>query len=264
MDPKENMNKELVRRNVTVETIDAKALVAQDGIEYDWSDQAEDGPSNFALMAYTSLGSTSSSSSDFEVSTCLIACLKSYKTLKELYDNFSNDYKKSQLIVGAYKTGLESVEARLVFYKKNDDIFKENIKILKLDIHLRNNALTDLRKKLEKAGKERDEMKITLEKFKNSSKTLNKMLDSQVNDKSKIGIGYHAVPPPYTENFMPFKPDLILAYMDEYVVSESITSMHAVATNEAKTSESKPKSVCKPIIEDWVCDSEDENETETI
>nr|GEX20206.1 reverse transcriptase domain-containing protein [Tanacetum cinerariifolium] len=66
MDPKENMNKELVRRNVIVETIDAKALVAQDGIEYDWSDQAKDGPSNFALMAYTSLGSTSSSSSDFK------------------------------------------------------------------------------------------------------------------------------------------------------------------------------------------------------
>nr|GEW48516.1 ribonuclease H-like domain-containing protein [Tanacetum cinerariifolium] len=45
-------------------------------------------------------------------------------------------------ILRAYKTGLESVEAKLVIYKQNVDIFEENIKILKLDIHLRDNALT--------------------------------------------------------------------------------------------------------------------------
>ncbi|GKG52551.1 hypothetical protein Tco_0547426, partial [Tanacetum coccineum] len=39
-------------------------------------------------------------------------------------------------------------------------------------------------------------------------------------------------------------PDLILADMDEYVVSESVTSEPVVATSKAKTSESKPKSVC--------------------
>nr|GEV70039.1 hypothetical protein [Tanacetum cinerariifolium] len=52
--PRENRDREHVRRNVTVETTDAKALVAQDKIGYDWSDQTEDGPTNFALMAYTS------------------------------------------------------------------------------------------------------------------------------------------------------------------------------------------------------------------
>nr|GEV25739.1 hypothetical protein [Tanacetum cinerariifolium] len=51
--PKENKNKEPVRRNVTVETTYAKALVAQDGIGYDWSDQAEDGPTNFSLVSLT-------------------------------------------------------------------------------------------------------------------------------------------------------------------------------------------------------------------
>nr|GEU93797.1 hypothetical protein [Tanacetum cinerariifolium] len=86
------------------------------------------------------------------------------------------------------------------------------------------------------------------------------MLDSQVNDK-KIGVGYHAVPPPYTGNFMPHKPDLTLANVDEYIVSESVTSVPAVATNEAKTSESKPKSISEPLIEDCVTNSEDDNET---
>nr|GFC30266.1 ribonuclease H-like domain-containing protein [Tanacetum cinerariifolium] len=62
--PRENKNREHVRRNVTVKTIDANALVDQDGFGYDWSDQAEDRPTNFALMAYTSLDPSSSSSSD--------------------------------------------------------------------------------------------------------------------------------------------------------------------------------------------------------
>ncbi|GJR42397.1 ribonuclease H-like domain-containing protein [Tanacetum coccineum] len=63
MAARENRNREPVRRNVTVETIETKALVAQDGLGYDWSDQAEEGPTNFAVMAYTFLGSSSSSSS---------------------------------------------------------------------------------------------------------------------------------------------------------------------------------------------------------
>ncbi|GKB32459.1 hypothetical protein Tco_0871860, partial [Tanacetum coccineum] len=114
----------------------------------------------------------------------------------------------------------------------------------------------ELRKKFEKAEKERDDLKLTLEKFENSSKNLSKLLDiqvsdkfktgvgfnsqgfdsqvfdSQVNDKYKIGEGYHAVPPPYTWNFMPPKPDLLLVDKDEYVFS-------------------------------WISDSEDENETKS-
>ncbi|GJS24088.1 ribonuclease H-like domain-containing protein [Tanacetum coccineum] len=280
--PRENRNIEPVRRDVTVETIETKALVAQDELRYDWSDQAKEGPTNFALMAYTSSGSTSSSSSDYKVSTCSKACLKSYETLKEHYDNLTKDFNKSQLNVGAYKAGLESVEARLDVYKKNEVVFEEDIKILKLDIKLRDNALTELRKKFEKAEKERDDLKLTLEKFENSSKNLSKLLDSQVCDKFKTGVGfdsqvfdsqendryktsegYHAVPPPYTGNFMPPKSDLVLADEDEYVFSELVTSIPDVATSEAKTSESKPKSVGEPLIEDWISDSEDENETES-
>ncbi|GJY33152.1 hypothetical protein Tco_0417621 [Tanacetum coccineum] len=288
----DSRNMETTRRIVPIEETTSNALVSQcDGFGYDWSDQAKEGPTNFALMAYTS---SSSSSSDTEVSTCSKACLKSYETLKEHYDNLTKDFNKSQLNVGAYKAGLESVEARLDVYKKNEAVFEEDIKILKLDIMLRDNALIELRKKFEKAEKERDDLKLTLEKFENSSKNLSKLLDSQicdkfksgvgydsqvfdsqifnsqVNDRYKTGEGYHAVPPPYTGNFMPPKPDLVLADKDEYVFSESVTSVHSVATSvpsavtsEVKTSVSKPKSFSEPLIEDWVSDSENENETES-
>nr|GEU86705.1 hypothetical protein [Tanacetum cinerariifolium] len=100
-----------------------KCFVAQDRFGYDWSDQAEDVPTNFALMAYTSSSSLSSS-----------------------------------------------------------------------------NSVTE------------------------------------VNDKYKTGEGYHVVPPPYTRNFMPPKPDLILADMDEYVVSDSEDENE----NETKSKQRKP------------------------
>ncbi|GKG06611.1 hypothetical protein Tco_0329580, partial [Tanacetum coccineum] len=51
--------------------------------------------------------------------------------------------------------------------------------------------------------------------------------------------GYHVVPPPYTGNFMPPKPDLVLADEEEYVFSKSKTSVPTVATSELKTCESK-------------------------
>ncbi|GJW36735.1 putative ribonuclease H-like domain-containing protein [Tanacetum coccineum] len=70
-------------------------------------------------------------------------------------------------------------------------------------------------------------------------------------------------PPLIQEPSMLPKPDLVLANKDEYVFSESVTSVHAVATSEIKTSESKPKSVSEPLIEDWISDSEDENETKS-
>ncbi|GKB62033.1 ribonuclease H-like domain-containing protein [Tanacetum coccineum] len=221
--PREIRNREPIRRNVTVETTEAKALVAQDGL-----------------------------GSDSEVSTCSKACL-------------------------------ESVEVRLDVYKKNKVVFEKDIKILKLDVMLRDNALTELRKKFEKAKKERDDLKLTLKKFENSSKNLSKLLEIQVSDKFKIGVGfdsqvfdsqendkyktsegYHVVPPPYTGNFMPAKSDLVLADEDGYVFSKSVTSVHNVAISEAKSSESKPKTVSEPLIADWISDSQDENETKSM
>nr|GEU87926.1 putative ribonuclease H-like domain-containing protein [Tanacetum cinerariifolium] len=89
------------------------------------------------------------------------------------------------------------------------------------------------------------------------------VFDSQENDKYKIGVGYHAVPPPYTVNFMPPKPDLILTDVDRYVVSKSVASILDIATNKAKTSESKHKSVSEPLIKYWISDSEDESETKS-
>ncbi|GJT07126.1 hypothetical protein Tco_0841588 [Tanacetum coccineum] len=80
-------------------------------------------------------------------------------------------------------------------------------------------------------------------------------------DKCKTGLGYNVVPPPYTGNFMPPKPDLVYPSLDDFVdvnesVSESVVEKPTVETNEPKTAR---KENGAPIIEDWVSDSDEEN-----
>ncbi|GJV23187.1 hypothetical protein Tco_1375882 [Tanacetum coccineum] len=165
------------------------------------------------------------------------------------------------------KVGLESVEARLLVYKKNEFVYKEDIKVLKCEIHLREVDITELRRKLELAQKQKDEIQLTVEKFKNSFKSLNKLIDCQIVDKCKIGLGYNVVPPPYTGNFMPPKPDLSFSGLEEFVndliVTEPTVIKPVVENSEAKASEAKLKAVRKnngaPIIDDWVSDCEEEH-----
>ncbi|GJT82106.1 hypothetical protein Tco_1056448 [Tanacetum coccineum] len=61
----------------------------------------------------------------------------------------------AQILWEHYKAVSRICKARLDVYKKNEVVFEEDIKILKLDIMLRDNALTELRKKFEKAKKQR-------------------------------------------------------------------------------------------------------------
>nr|GEX70982.1 hypothetical protein [Tanacetum cinerariifolium] len=249
----DNKNRETPIKNVSVENTTSNALVTQcDGLGYDWSDQAKDGPTNFALMAYTSSSSSSSSNSDTEVSTCYKACLKSYETLKEHYDNLTKDFNKYYFNLGAYKAGLASIKARLEVYKKNEDVFEDDIKILKLDVMLRDKAITELRQKFEKAKKER---------CYDSQGVDSQVLKNQVNDKYITGEGYHAVLPPYTGNYMPPKPDLVLT--DEHVVSESVTSLSDIEKSKVKTNETELKNVSALIIKDLVSNNKDEDEIET-
>nr|GEU96034.1 ribonuclease H-like domain-containing protein [Tanacetum cinerariifolium] len=173
------------RRNVPVETSTSNALVSQcDGVgSYDWSFQADEEPTNYALMAFSS----SSYSSDNEVVSCSKACTKAYATLQSYYDKLTADYRKSQFNVISYQTGLESVEARLLVYQQNEFVFEEDIKLLKLEVQLRDNALVVLRQNLKKAEQERDDLRLKLEKYQTSSKNLSELLASQTNDKTSLG-----------------------------------------------------------------------------
>ncbi|GKB41556.1 putative ribonuclease H-like domain-containing protein [Tanacetum coccineum] len=197
----DNENKKSTIRNIHVETSTFTVLVSCDGLGgYDWSDQAAEG-SNYALMAYSSLSSNLKVSNN---SSCSKSCLKTIETLKSQYDQLHKDFKKSELMVLAYKTGLESVEEKLEFYKANESIYSQDIK-LKFEIECKDIAIRELRKKLEIAQKEK-------------------------------------VPPPYTGNFMPLTPDLSFTGLDEFVnklVVENKKSDEEVSKKTVKPSITK-------------------------
>ncbi|GJU05472.1 ribonuclease H-like domain-containing protein [Tanacetum coccineum] len=251
-------NKKSSRRSVHVEMTTSKALVSCDGLGgYDWSDQAEEGP-NYALMAYLSSSSDSEVSND---STCSKCCLETVKLLKSQNDQLLRDLENSSLMVLGYKTGLGLVEEKLEFYKKNEPVYVEKINGLKWDIQVGEITIRELRKKLEMFQKEKDGIQFYVDKFKNASKSLNKIIESQIVDNCMKGLGYNAVPPPYTGNFMPLKLDLSFIGLDEFV------NEHAVEDCKAKSSEEEPKVLRKnndaPTIEEWVSDDEEDNVSQT-
>nr|GEU30668.1 hypothetical protein [Tanacetum cinerariifolium] len=209
--------------------------------------------------------------------------------------------RKSQFDVLSYRTCLESVKARLVVYQQNENVFEEDIKLLKHDVMLRDIALVELRKKFEKVKKERDELKLTLENFQTSSKNLSKLLASQITDKTNLGYDnqmflctvfdcaelnssesdfsvptspvhdryksgkwYHAFPPPYTRTFMPPKIDLV--FHDASTVCKTISTVINVEPSSIKPNKdmSQLNRPSAPIIEDWIFDSKNKCEGEPM
>ncbi|GJZ09441.1 putative ribonuclease H-like domain-containing protein [Tanacetum coccineum] len=224
------------------------------------SDQVEEGPTNFALMAYSSTSSSSSTNSEVSNdSNCCSSCLKCVKDIKEQNEQLFKDLRTTRVSVVSYKTSLESIEARLLVFKKNNYVYEEDIKLLKREIYLRDLDITKLKRKLELATKEKDKIELTVQKFENSSKNLSKLLDRQIMDKCKTGLGYNAVLPPYTRNFMPPRSDLVYPSLDDFVdesVSESVVKKPTVKINEPETARKENRA---PIIKDWVSDSDEEN-----
>ncbi|GJX20705.1 putative ribonuclease H-like domain-containing protein [Tanacetum coccineum] len=211
-----NRNGYAPRRIVSVET-PANALIVQDEIGgYNWSFQAEEGLTNFALMTYTSQGS---SSLDSEVHTCSKDCLKSYETLQKQYDQQREALNKSNLEIIGYQMGLESLEARIVVHEKNEAVYEEDIAFLKYDVQVKDISIKDLKNHAkDKAGLGYDsqinENEVVHSVFNSRESDVD---DSPVNDRFKIGEGFHAVPPPYTGNYMPSRPDLSFAGLDDSV-----------------------------------------------
>ncbi|GJW14020.1 hypothetical protein Tco_0018153 [Tanacetum coccineum] len=109
---------------------------------------------------------------------------------------------------------------------------------LKWDIQVREITIRELRKKLEKIQKEKDSIQFNVDKFENASKSLNKIIECEIIDNCKKGLGYennNAVPPPYTGNFMPPTLDLSFIGLDEFV------NKHVVENSKAMSSKEEPK-----------------------
>nr|GFB45101.1 hypothetical protein [Tanacetum cinerariifolium] len=266
-DSRRTADAEPQRSSVPVETSTSNTLVSQcDGTgSYDWSYQAEEEPTSFALM----------------------------DTIPKTRHR-TESFRKLQFDVMSYQTGLESVEARLLVYKQNESVLEENIKLFNIEVQLRDTALAALRQKLETTEKERDDLNMKLEKCQTSSKRLTDLLASQTSNKARLGYnskvftqamfdcenyyssesdndswtpsnlydrfipsgGYHVVLTLVSGTFMPPKPDLVF-YTPPFDENEHLAfNVYPSTTKPEQDLSSRPSA---PIIEDWVSDSEEED-----
>ncbi|GJY58327.1 ribonuclease H-like domain-containing protein [Tanacetum coccineum] len=103
----------------------SKAMLAIDGVGFDWSDMVEEQvQTNMALMAF-------SDSKVYTDKTCSKTCLNNYETLKKQYDDLLAKQLQTKFESATYKRGLDAVEAQLVTYRKNEVLFSEEVDVLK-------------------------------------------------------------------------------------------------------------------------------------
>ncbi|GJX64518.1 putative ribonuclease H-like domain-containing protein [Tanacetum coccineum] len=137
------------RKQGNNEDTSSKAMLAIDGVGFDWSDMA-----------------------------------------KEQCDDLIVKLNQTEFKATTYKRGLTTAEEQLVTYRKN---------------------------KFEKVKQEKEGIEFKIKKFDNASKSLDKLLGSQITDKSKKGLGYNVVPPPHHLIYnAPTKLDLFYFGLDEF------------------------------------------------
>ncbi|GJX83866.1 hypothetical protein Tco_0333347 [Tanacetum coccineum] len=107
-----------------------------------------------------------------------------------------SEFNKSEFNLATYKRGLAFVKRQLVFYKKNE-----------------------LKSELEKLSKKKKAINLKLKILIMLLRSLDKLIGSQITDKSRKGVGfvsYNVVPPPPTGLFSPPKFDLSNSGLEEF------------------------------------------------
>ncbi|GJS65078.1 ribonuclease H-like domain-containing protein [Tanacetum coccineum] len=213
-------NQDSSRRIVNVEDTSSKAMVAIDGVGFDWSFMAEEEvTTNMALMAFS-----------------------------------DSEFNKSVFNLASYKRGLASIEEQLFFYKKNEVMFCDQIVVLKRDASFKDSEINALKIEIEKLKNEKESNQIKINKFENASKSLDKLIGSQISDNSRKGVGYNVVPPPPTGLFAPSIIDLSYSGLEEFQQPEfegyGPKSVCVDTSNEVK------KTSDTPLVEELVSEKE--------
>ncbi|GKC65325.1 retrovirus-related pol polyprotein from transposon TNT 1-94 [Tanacetum coccineum] len=154
------------------EDTSSKAMLAIDGVGFDWSDMAEEQvQTNMALMAF-------SDSEVYNDKTCSKTCLKNYETLKKQCDDLIVKLNQTEFIAATYKGVLATVEEQLITYRKNEVLFSEEVAVLKREVACKDYEINVLKSEFEKVKQEKEGIEFKIEKFDNASKSLNQLLEN--------------------------------------------------------------------------------------
>nr|GEY66241.1 copia protein [Tanacetum cinerariifolium] len=230
---------------------DEKALVVYDGLgTYDWSYEVEEKATDFALMAFTSNPLSSSSlnskheklrKANLEIVGCqsglesIEGQLRVHQQNEVIYEenirvleydvkDKSNLLKYTQKQLDEALKEKEDLKAKL---KKFETSSKNLTKLVDSQISAKvKTGLGNDSQFNEKEVLDVKEEEVTETVFDNRSSDEE---NSLANDRLKKGKGYHTVPPPLTENYMPPKSDQSFVGLDDSIykfkISEIVTSL---------------------------------------
>ncbi|GJT26347.1 putative ribonuclease H-like domain-containing protein [Tanacetum coccineum] len=121
-------NQDNTRKQGNNKDTSSKAMLAIDGVGFDWSDMAEEQvQTNMALMVFLD-------SKVYNHKTCSKTCLKNYETLRKQCDDLIVKLNQTEFIATTYKSGLATVEEQLITYRKNEVFFSEEVVVLKREV----------------------------------------------------------------------------------------------------------------------------------
>ncbi|GJZ71056.1 putative ribonuclease H-like domain-containing protein, partial [Tanacetum coccineum] len=274
----------------------------RDGLgEYDWSEEVNYEPVTLALMAASSFSdSTISSNTDVP---CCSNYSESYQLLLKNYETEKEGHQTAKLEIYGYQVTLESLEAMILTHQKNEYAWGDKYEQQEYELKMRDWKMGLFNTELEQVKKERDDLAEKLSKWNNATIIQTKILNNQktISDKTCLGYGveytsseesdnsfedeqllsplskhfirekgYHAVPPPIG-TFLPLRPDVSFAGIDEMEIRNKVIEKQKLETSESCESKNNDKSESpkvvqsdkpkidknKVIIEDWV-DSDNE------
>ncbi|GJY38753.1 hypothetical protein Tco_0425117 [Tanacetum coccineum] len=169
-------NQDNTRKQEINEDASSKAMLAIDGVGFDWSNMAE-----------------------------------------EQCDDVIFKLNQTEFTAATYKRDLATVEEQLITYRNNEVLFSEEVVVLKREVACKDYKINVLKSEFEKVKQEKEGIEFKIKKIDKASKDLDKLLGSQITDKSKKGLGYSAVPPPHPLIYnRPKKLDLSYSGLDEF------------------------------------------------
>ncbi|GJW38179.1 putative ribonuclease H-like domain-containing protein [Tanacetum coccineum] len=144
-------NQDNTRKHGNNKDTSSKAMLAIDGVGFDWSDMAgEQVQTNMALMVFS-----------------------------------DSELNQTEFTATTYERGLVTLEEQLITYRKNEVLFSEEVVVLKREVACKDYEINVLKSKFEKVKQEKEGIEFKIEKFDNASKSLDKLLGSQITNKSK-------------------------------------------------------------------------------
>nr|GEU42419.1 ribonuclease H-like domain-containing protein [Tanacetum cinerariifolium] len=191
------------------------AMLIYDGVgSYDWSFQAEEEPTNYALMAFTS----SSSSDNERKDNALVVLRQNLKKAEQEMDDLKLKLKKFQTYSKNLSELLASQTHDKIGLGYNSQVFTR--------------AIFDCDDYLTYGSDE-------------------SLPPSSIYDRYQSGYGYHVVPPPYTGTFMPPKPELVFHNSPNDVKTVLTAFNVELSLTKPYNDLSHTHRPLTPIIEDW-------------